>query len=235
MAEWDGDKLTVWTGTQRPFGVRSELAASVRHCRGEGARDRARHRLGLRRQAQRRRGAGSGAPRQGRRQAGEAQLDARRGDDLGVFPARRGDRGRRRRPTPDGTITDWEFHNYNSGASGLQSPYDVAAQDASSFTRRKSPLRQGSYRGLAATANHFVRESYMDELAHSVKHGPARIPPEERQGRAAARRDRGGGRQVRLEGAQEDARAAASASPPASKRAATWPPAPKSASRRTAR
>ena len=26
VAEWAGDKLTVWTGTQRPFGVRSELA-----------------------------------------------------------------------------------------------------------------------------------------------------------------------------------------------------------------
>src|SRR5271157_280682 len=26
VAEWDGDRLTVWTGTQRPFGARSELA-----------------------------------------------------------------------------------------------------------------------------------------------------------------------------------------------------------------
>src|SRR5881409_263057 len=26
LAEWNGDKLTVWTGTQRPFGVREELA-----------------------------------------------------------------------------------------------------------------------------------------------------------------------------------------------------------------
>src|SRR6185503_20637224 len=26
VAEWKDDKLTVWTGTQRPFGVRSELA-----------------------------------------------------------------------------------------------------------------------------------------------------------------------------------------------------------------
>ena len=28
-----------------------------------------------------------------------------------------------------------------------------------------SPLRQGSYRALAATANHFARESMMNELA----------------------------------------------------------------------
>ena len=26
VAEWEGDKLTVWTGTQRPFGVQDELA-----------------------------------------------------------------------------------------------------------------------------------------------------------------------------------------------------------------
>ena len=26
LAEWEGDKVTVWTGSQRPFGVRSELA-----------------------------------------------------------------------------------------------------------------------------------------------------------------------------------------------------------------
>ncbi len=26
VAEWQGGKLTVWTGTQRPFGVRDELA-----------------------------------------------------------------------------------------------------------------------------------------------------------------------------------------------------------------
>src|SRR5262249_31800958 len=28
VAEWHGERLTVWTGTQRPFGVRSELAAA---------------------------------------------------------------------------------------------------------------------------------------------------------------------------------------------------------------
>ena len=109
-----------------------------------------------------------------------------------------------RRSAPDGTITEWEFHNYNSGASGLQSPYAIAKKKEQ-YHPSKSPLRQGSYRGLAATANHFVRESYMDELAHSVEDGPAGVPAEEREGRAAAQRDRGGGRQVRLEGPQEGA------------------------------
>ena len=34
------------------------------------------------------------------------------------------------------------------------------------FHTTRSPLRQGSYRALAATANHFARESHIDELAH---------------------------------------------------------------------
>ena len=29
VAEWEGDKLTVWTGSQNPFGVRGELAAAL--------------------------------------------------------------------------------------------------------------------------------------------------------------------------------------------------------------
>jgi isoquinoline 1-oxidoreductase len=33
-------------------------------------------------------------------------------------------------------------------------------------------LRQGSYRGLAATANHFARESHIDELAHAISMDP---------------------------------------------------------------
>ena len=30
VAEWQDGKLTVWTGTQRPFGVRTELAEAFR-------------------------------------------------------------------------------------------------------------------------------------------------------------------------------------------------------------
>src|SRR6185369_13782927 len=28
LAEWEGNKLTVWTGTQRPFAVREELSTA---------------------------------------------------------------------------------------------------------------------------------------------------------------------------------------------------------------
>jgi nicotinate dehydrogenase subunit B len=73
--------------------------------------------------------------------------------------------------SPDGALADWEFHNYNSGASGLYTPYAVSSK-REQYHQVESPLRQGSYRGLAATANHFVRESYMDELAHSIGMDP---------------------------------------------------------------
>jgi isoquinoline 1-oxidoreductase len=40
------------------------------------------------------------------------------------------------------------------------------------FQPAQSPLRQGSYRALAATANHFARETHLDELAHVLKMDP---------------------------------------------------------------
>ena len=74
----------------------------------------------------------------------------------------------------DGTITAWEFHNYNSGASGIRGLYDVANQHIE-YHPTESPLRQGSYRGLAATANHFARETQIDELANSIGLDPLEI------------------------------------------------------------
>jgi isoquinoline 1-oxidoreductase len=71
----------------------------------------------------------------------------------------------------DGTITAWEFHNYNSGSAGIRTYYEIPNQRIV-FHPTRSPLRQGSYRALAATANHFARESHMDELAHALKMDP---------------------------------------------------------------
>jgi isoquinoline 1-oxidoreductase len=73
--------------------------------------------------------------------------------------------------TRDGKITSWNFHNYNSGGSGIRVLYDVPGA-TTQFHNANSPLRQGSYRALAATANHFARESAIDELAHAVKMDP---------------------------------------------------------------
>ncbi len=72
---------------------------------------------------------------------------------------------------PDGAIAEWEFHNYNAGASALRTPYHVP-NAREQYHQTKSPLRQGSYRCLAATGNNFARECYMDELAHSIGMDP---------------------------------------------------------------
>ena len=98
-------------------------------------------------------------------------MDARRGIYLGVFPSRGSDRSQGRSCAADGTITAWEFHNYNSGSAGIRTYYDIPNQRIE-FHARISPLRQGSYRALAATANHFARESHMDELAHLANMDP---------------------------------------------------------------
>ena len=166
VAEWNGDKLTVWTGTQRPFGVRSELAEAFRI-----PEERVRVIVP---------DTGSGY---GGKHTGECAIEAARlarasGKPVklvwtreeeftwayfrpaGVIEVSSGVKN-------DGTVTAWEFHNYNSGASAIQSKYAFPNQNIQ-FHNSKSPLRQGSYRGLAATANHFAREVHMDELAQLV-------------------------------------------------------------------
>ena len=71
----------------------------------------------------------------------------------------------------DGTLTTWEYHNYNSGGSAIRTPYEVSNQKIQ-FHPADSPLRQGSYRALAATANVFARETHMDELANALEMDP---------------------------------------------------------------
>lgn len=167
LAKWDGDQVTVWTGTQRPFGVRGQLAEAF-HIPEEQVRvlmpDM-----------------GSGY---GGKHTGETAIEAARlaraakrpvkvvwtreeeftwayFRPAGVIDVVSGVKN-------DGTITAWEFHNYNSGSAGIKPYYEIPNQRII-FHPVKTPLRQGSYRALAATANHFARESHMDELAHTVK------------------------------------------------------------------
>lgn len=163
VAMWVGDRLTVWTGTQRPFGVRQELAASF-HMPEENIRVSMPD-------------TGSGY---GGKHTGEAAIEAARlakaaGRPVKVVWTREeeftwayfrpaGVIDVRSAVDKDGRITAWEFHNYNSGPSGINTLYDVPNRKIQ-FHPVDSPLRQGSYRGLAGTANHFAREAHMDELA----------------------------------------------------------------------
>ena len=58
----------------------------------------------------------------------------------------------------DGLLTAWEHHNYNSGAAAIRTPYAVENQELA-YQPSLPVLRQGSYRALAATANHFALSS----------------------------------------------------------------------------
>lgn len=170
VAEWKDGRLTVWTGTQRPFGVKSELASAfsleedkVRVIMpdtgsGYGGKHSGEAAIEAARLAK---GAGTPVKLQWTREEEFTWAYFRPGGVIEVSAETK----------PDGAITKWEFHNINSGPSGVQTPYEIPGARCEAH-QSKSPLKQGSYRGLAATANHFARESYMDELAHELKMDP---------------------------------------------------------------
>jgi isoquinoline 1-oxidoreductase len=170
VAEWNGDRLTVWTGTQRPFGVRSDLATAfgipeprVRVIvpdtgSGYGGKHTSEAALEAARLAK---AAGKPVKLVWTREEEFTWAYFRPAGVIEIASAMQ----------DNGILTEWEFTNYNSGGSGIESPYDVPGQ-RTRVQQAKSPLRQGSYRGLAGTANHFARESHMDELAHAVKMDP---------------------------------------------------------------
>ena len=170
LAEWNGNDLTVWTGTQRPFSVRDELAQALRI-----SPERVRVIVPDTGSAYGGKHMGDAAVEAARlaKAAGKpVKLAWTREEEFtwayfrpaGVIDVKSGVRR-------DGTLVAWQFDNYNSGPAAIATPYDVANQQIE-FHPSDSPLRQGSYRGLAATANHFARETHMDELAHLLAMDP---------------------------------------------------------------
>jgi len=170
LAEWNEGKLTVWTGTQAPFGYHNELVRTFRLPNEEvrvivpdfgggfGGKHTAEAAIEAARLAQ-----AAGKPvllRWTREEEftwayfrpaavidAEASLDA------------------------SGKLTSWYFININSGGAAVDTPYR-AGKASSRFVGSNPPLRQGSYRTLAATANNFARECFMDELAAAAGADP---------------------------------------------------------------
>jgi CO/xanthine dehydrogenase Mo-binding subunit len=170
VADWADGKLTVWTGTQRPFAVRDELVAAFRIPEG----------------AVRVIVPDTGSA-YGGKHTGDAALEAARlaraaGHPVKVVWTRQEEfTWAYFRPAgvieiksglaADGRLSAWEFHNYHSGASAIEPPY-VVPNVLTEFHPMTPLLRSGSYRGLAATANHFARESHIDSLAHAMQTDP---------------------------------------------------------------
>ena len=164
LAAWGPDgRLTVWTGTQTPFPVRAQVAAELsvdeRDVRiivpATGGGFGGKHAAGI----------AVEAAILARQSGRPVRVAWSRAEEFTVGTLR---------PAAvidvtagvglDGTLSGWSFTNINSGAAGIATPYRVADQRLA-YRPAHSPLPQGSYRALAATANNFARESMVDELA----------------------------------------------------------------------
>jgi isoquinoline 1-oxidoreductase len=163
VAEWSGDRLTVWTGSQNPFGVRSELARAF-HI----PEDRVRVVIPDF-------GAAFGGKHTGEYAVEAARLARATGKPVSLRWTREEEfTWAYFRPAgvieaeasldAHGKIATWHFKNINSGPNAVDTPYAIGKTDCR-FVPSKPPLRHGSYRGLAATANNFAREAFMEELA----------------------------------------------------------------------
>jgi nicotinate dehydrogenase subunit B len=173
LAEWDDHRLTVWTGTQQPFNVRGALARAL-DTREEDVRVIVPHT-----------GTGFGgkhepdiaiaAARLARAAGVAVRLQWTREEEFSwayfrpaaIIDVRAG-------ATSDGNVTTWEMTDINAGSAAIHTPYDVPNQRLR-FQPAESPLRQGAYRALAATANNFARESFIDELAHELRADPLEL------------------------------------------------------------
>ncbi|MGB6894851.1 MAG: molybdopterin cofactor-binding domain-containing protein [Dehalococcoidia bacterium] len=185
VAQWENGRLTVWAGTQRPFGIRTELAQYF-----EIPEDRVRvisPEIG-----------GGFGGKSIYAVAGEAARLAKvagrpvrvaysRAEEMtwatfrpaALIEVRSGFKS-------DGTIVAWEFraHHAASGPIGVfgrvrsrrgsESPYNVKNAKVTVATS-DSPLPAGSYRSLGGAVNHFAREAHIDEIAEAVGMDPLEL------------------------------------------------------------
>lgn len=170
VAEWSEGRLTVWAGTQRPFDVRGELAEAFGM-----AEDKVRLIMPDT-------GGGFGGKHRGDAAIEAARLAlavekpvslqwTREEEFMWAYFRPAGVMTMRAALDPDGAVTAWEHVNYNAGTSSLGCPYAFPAV-RTRFQPCASPLREGSYRGLAATANTFAREAFVDRLAKAAGKEP---------------------------------------------------------------
>jgi isoquinoline 1-oxidoreductase len=143
VAEWADGKLTVWTGSQNPFGCRSELVRAF-HL-GEGdvrviVPDF---------------GAGFGGKHSGEAGVEAARLAKAAGKPVSLRWTREEEfTWAYFRPAgviqaeasldASGAIATWHFVNINSGGAGVEAPYRIPKQK-SQTVNSAPPLRQGSY------------------------------------------------------------------------------------------
>ena len=163
VAEWKDGKLTVWAGVDGPQSVQGDLARTFR-IPSERVRvivpDM---------------GSGFGGKHTGEAAEEAARLARASGRPVSLRWTRAEEfTWAYFRPAAvieckggldaNGSLIAWDFTNINAGGAAIDTPYRIANSRIRSVSS-DSPLRQGAYRCLAATANNFARESFMDELA----------------------------------------------------------------------
>ncbi|HEY8491488.1 MAG TPA: molybdopterin cofactor-binding domain-containing protein [Dehalococcoidia bacterium] len=179
VARWEDGRLTVWAGTQRPFGLRAELAqhfgmdeADVRVIApeiGGGFGGKSIYTVGLE------------AARLARAAGRPVRVALTRTEEMmwatfrpaALIQVKSGF-------TADGTILAWQFTAYHAGERpfigrrGSECPYHVPHVNVTVYAA-ESPLRTGSYRSLGGAVNHFARESHVDEIAAAVGMDPVEL------------------------------------------------------------
>lgn len=170
VAVWEGDNLTVYYGCQAPFLTMELLAktfripeANVRVVASDTGSGFGGKQGGL---------VAVEAARLAREAGKPVKLCFTRDDEFqanyfrpaALVEVRSG-------ANPNGQIQAFDFHNYNSGASGLPIPYNFPSYYLG-YHPAATPLRQGSYRALAAVANTFARELHMEEWAVGLREDP---------------------------------------------------------------
>jgi isoquinoline 1-oxidoreductase len=179
VASWDDGNLTVWCGDRSPFAVRDELAQAF-----EMSKDRVRvmaPEVGGSFGTKGSYGVAYEAARLSRTVRRPVRVSLSRSEEFiwgtvrpaAFFEIRSGFQA-------DGKIVAWEYTAYhtgdrpNRGQRGADTPYNtpnvrIAVADS------ESPLRAGSYRSLGCAANHFARESHIDEIAATLKMDPVEL------------------------------------------------------------
>jgi len=170
VAEWSGDRLTVWAGCDGPFRAQQILSEALGI-----PRDRVRVIVPDM-------GGGFGGKHTAEAAVEAARLARAAGKPVSVRWTREEEfTWAYCRPAAliecrggliaSGSLRAWEFTSINPGGAAIGTPYAIPnARIASVGT--DSPLPQGSYRCLGATANNFARESFMDELAAAAGADP---------------------------------------------------------------
>jgi isoquinoline 1-oxidoreductase len=170
VAEWTGDRLTVWAGCDGPFRARQTLAEAL-----GVPRDRVRVIVPDM-------GGGFGGKHTAEAAVEAARLARAASKPVSVRWTREEEfTWAYCRPAAliecrgglnaAGTLVAWEFTSINPGGAAISTPYAIANVRIASVAT-DSPLPQGSYRCLGATANNFARESFMDELAAAAGADP---------------------------------------------------------------